>query len=304
VFHASAAAQPSALATEPQLHLSELFAVEVPDSIPFTTLTVSPDGTIVIASRTGPGIHILARERWDPLGADVAPSPVGLGFGADAGVIEIVDGDRRMVLAVDRSGRTVSSRSLAVEGRIVQAARGADGWFLATRDDAGVFSVHRESGSGSTRLLHRIEPVGAEPADGRVAAVGEDLVVTDIVPPYATVRIAPDGRVRSRWELPTDAAGPDAVWIRWFPLVPVALGENSLHTLVDLRSDDRLVLVVAPDGRLLRSGLVRSPVGFVHGVADGNLIVGSRWRQGREIVGYRWTWADGEPSSPSERNQP
>lgn len=282
-----------AQAAAPTLRLTERFSTAIPDSLEFSSIAASADGRqLLLWAATRPVLTLLRDGVMSSIGRGAVAVPAGAAFvGRDGERVEVVDAVGPSLVTLSLADGSHVERPLVVPGTIYNAVRARDGWYVGAVDSQGSYGVYRMSAHGAV-------PVYRAPADSlgdgvvhgaQLSAVDDDVLITDVRPPFTSVRVDGDGKPSLSLHPAGDLGEPGRA-ARWFPMPVVPLGDGFLQVLTDLASDERLLVTFDGTGRVLRRSRLALPVGFVASVPSRQLLVGSRSIDAREIVGYTWSW--------------
>lgn len=277
----------------PRLRLTEQFSTTIPDSLDVSSIAASEDGRLLLWAPTRPVLTLLRDGVISSIGRGVVVVPAGAAFvGRHGDTVEVVDAVRSSLVAVSLADGNHVERPLVVPGTIYNAARSRIGWYVGSVDSQGTYAVYHLAAGGAT-------PVFRIPADSlgdgavrgaHLATEGDDVLVTQVHPPFASFRVGSDGKSSLSFLPVGGMTEPVGRPSRWFPLPIVPLGDGYLQVLADLAGDDRLLVTFDREGNVLRRANVSLPVGFVTSIPASRLLVGSRSIETREIVGYTWSW--------------
>ncbi len=115
---------------------------------------------------------------------------------------------------------------------------------------------------------------------------GAQLVEWSTRLPLSAVQRSMNGRESGRFQLPLSRFADSPAGL-WHVVRPLVLDGLWLVVIADVRSDRRLLVLVAPDGSLVRSTELQSPIGFLAASHLGDLIALSDVTT-RELVLYCW----------------
>jgi hypothetical protein len=275
------------------LRLTERFSTAVPDSLEVSSIAASEDGRqLLLWTATRPVLTLLRGGVLSSIGRGAVAVPAGAAFvGREGDRVEVVDAVGPSLVTLSLVDGSHVERPLAVPGTIYNAVRARDGWYVGAVDSQGSYAVYRMGSHGAV-------PVYRAPADSlgdgvvhgaQLSAVDDDVLITDVRPPFTSVRVDGNGKPSLSFHPAGDPAEPGRA-ARWFPMPVVPLGDGFLQVLTDLASDERLLVAFDRTGRVLRRSSLALPVGFVVSVPSRQLLVGSRSIDAREIVGYTWSW--------------
>lgn len=224
--------------------------------------------------------------------------PVGAAFTGTAGRLEVFDGPRGALLAVEPGGAVASTRIVPTLQRTVMATRARSGWYAVVPDRSELqHTLYYLAEGAAPRPLKRFRRLTPQALpDIRLSPVGDDVLVTQANAPFAALRIDPRGattRITGGFErlgIREDSASArvaDALWVS-LPMIP--LGRRYLQTLVNLRGDRRLLLTFDPSGRgPARQRAIDAPVTFFAAVPQTHTLLALRQLGDPEIVEYAWS---------------
>lgn len=276
------------------LRLHEAFAYPFPDSLRIVSMVArEPDELLAWAPNQGAVLHVV-HGTVTAVGAGHLRLPVGAAF-VDGG-IEVVDAQRRGIVAFAADGAERGFRAIDADGAVRNAVRTRAGWMVGLSSARDGYRVLNLAGD-SAREVARIPAdtsVGAELREGQLASDGDAVLVTDTHAPFTTRRVPDDGTTAATLEpgLPADSVEG----AKWVPLPMLALGDGYVQVLADVTSDRRVLVLFDAAGRVLRQTRLAVPLAFVTTVPGLHLLVGSRAVGARELIGYRWEWErEGSP---------
>ena len=252
-----------------------------------------------VGGAEGGGIVIWAREpnhvvRFEPGLMSVrrwilpaALVPIALWAGAE--ILEVVTRDPPALHLVRTDDGRVERTTAFLDGVLLKAARGTEGWYLLFQSEEGKGVLRLSSGSY----------VDASASAGELT-VGPDgrLWVTATRYPFSAETLwagaGTQQALRPREHLldslRASAGQPD--FATWVSLPLVALDRGYLQSIADLASDRRLIVAYTASGHVLSEVVIDAPLGLLLGATEGPRVYGVRRTNGLEIVEYHYRWGD------------
>lgn len=213
--------------------------------------------------------------------------------------IEVVTADPPGLYYFDtEGGREGATRRVGVEGMLLAATRGREGWYLLSEANTGEVTVRHRTRPGSA-VVERYGALTPDEQDG--------VWLTMTIYPFEAQQLRHDWTEGLVLRPPAQvldsmlAAAAQPNFAMWASLPLVVLNCGYLQTIADLAEDRRLIVIYDQDGRVISHLTLDVPLGLTRGAADRSRVYGARRTGSVEIVAYsyRWTFESGH-SSPTE----
>lgn len=277
-----------------ELELSEALALELPTREPVAGLVATDAGAV--AAWAGGRLFWAASGSGRLLAEIGGPGhPVAAAFVEGDSLLEVVDASGEVVTLRVGGGR-VAHTSFRPPVPIQAAVRTPGGWVGGGTDRVGRYLIFPLQ-PGRDRVLLAFDPdtlVGLGAAAVQLSPAGEDVLVTDLEPPFRTRRMRPDGSVarefQPRHPPPDEPVDTLRGEVRWISLPVVPLQRGYLQTLTDLGSDRRLIVLYDGRGREVRRREVEVPVGITGITPRERYLLASRNAGRPEVLLYSWRW--------------
>ena len=288
----------------PRLNLAREAELRLPDSLVVAGAMLSESGRLMTWSGTGPALTVVSPEGLQTLGERFLVRPVAAALLDGDSVVSALDlSDTVRVVRLSRSGRLLGEAPVALPFTPESAVRAGGGWVVAGRDSADDLWIAAVTDAGQVsgaRGLPLKRPADRSLYTTGLAACGATLYVATRIAPLRLLRVDPDGSVRDLLtagilaELPGDSlsAGRDTYW---GAAPPTCLDAGVAITLVDQRSDTRVLLRFDERGALARAAPLTLPLAFIASAPVSRRMVALRRLNSTEVVWYRWRWGDPEP---------
>jgi hypothetical protein len=233
------------------------------------------------------------------VGGGTLIEPVGADFAVNSSNIEVVDASRFSIVVFAPNGALQAEYPLPLTGVPESAVRIGYAWFIGQRSTDGGYRIDAVDGRHPTSSLSILR-ASRNPRDSAtsgtlmLSVVRGDLLVTRLFAPFKSVRLTSRGDTVLVFESPP--IGSQRQWLgrrstaRWIGLPIIALDSGYLQTFSDVKSDRRLLVRYAADGRIRRITRLDAPIGVVAADPDHDLLFAVRTVGTAELVRYKWTW--------------
>lgn len=280
----------------PSIDLREVASDAVPDSFLVAHVVSADNGVFALTAANWPHLLVGREGVWTEFGAGLLQRPVGIAFASDGSIAEVVDGALQAILHFT-GDRIVRTEPIPLDPHIYTALYSETaGWYVAAVDSIGTTQVYWR---GMDRGQHGIIDIDGLPTDAATNDVilafspSGSLIVARRRQPYVWALVDGDRQVRiidvydkaSKTFRSGSTRFLDPLWVA-IGVLPVS--GNLLYSLADLRSSDRRLLLVTPDGRLVRQTKFEGPMGFVYHIPGQPRVIAVRDLGKQEIVTYGW----------------
>jgi hypothetical protein len=208
---------------------------------------------------------------------------------ADVDNLEIVTGSPPVVHATRHDDGSKITTRLPVEGKVLKAARGVDGWHLLVEASDGTRALHFADGSRGLVAMPVVE-LTVGPDDRLWATESRFPFVATALQPERGAGLILRPEVGILDSLRVQARQRD--FASWVSLPLVALNRGYIQTIADLANDRRLIVAYTPSGGVLSALTVDAPMGFGVATKEGQRLYGARRTNGLEIIEYHYWWDD------------
>ena len=272
-----------------ELVLREESRATLPEPFNISGISMGAGGDLLALSRS-PNIVLRLTTQLATASILILPdSIVPLAAWSEGDRVEIVTASPPELHQLDPDGALLDSTPLELEGTLVAAARGDEGWHVLS-----------DSTSGGGLRLHRIGdpmPTGVD-AYGHLTLGQHGAVwLARTIYPYEARQFRRD-RSRGLTLHPTfapldsmRAAAGQQDFASWMALPLVVLQGGYLQTIADIMYDRRLMIVYNEAGHVVATQVITAPLGLVVGDPRRKRVYGVRRTDRAEIVEYSYRWA-------------
>ena len=169
-----------------------------------------------------------------------------------------------------------------------------NGTILLLREKDGISTLEvAQIPTGRRLWRYRLKRDGDAMKGDEILLSGSELgfTINSMHPPYEFLTVAMNGEGTDEVNRITPALknrlrGEGAEWIA-LQAVPLQKGRY-IQTIVDVRGDRRLIVIVDDSGRVLRQVAVQVPMRFIDASPRSRLLLAGRNLETQELVVYRW----------------
>lgn len=266
--------------------LKEESAWTVPGEFNLAGLSSGPCGE-VLAWATRPNTVLRMTPALEPERSWVLPSHVlPLAAWSQGETLEVITRVPPMLHQFGSEGSPVQSVHLEVDGRLIAAARGTQGWYL--------LSGSVSAGAGHLRLDGHPGQAFVK-TSGTITPDDSGVWLTDLHYPFEARRFRDDWS-RDLTLLPPKelldsmrSALGQVDFSVWASLPVAILTHGYMQTIADHGNDRRLLVVYDNAGAVVSSAVLNVPLGLMLGTRNHRLY-GARRTDIVEIVGYSYEW--------------
>lgn len=230
---------------------------------------------------------------------------IGARLVGPTGWVELIDGNAQMAIVIDRQGQVKAEHSLSLPVPSLQAVYRRLAWYFLGRIQDSSYAVFRMENGRDARATQtsRIGLVSKQTI--WISGLAEAIAVTNVVDPGLGSNIF--GEIDQKLQVSSSAmlmeeltADPNALWRS---LMPIDLGSGFLQVISDQRSDHRIVVRFAPDGKVQTFSKIDAPLGFIGSVPPTSTLFATRAGTVVDVVRYKWRWLKGPAVPKLEKEQ-
>jgi hypothetical protein len=227
---------------------------------------------------------------WRSICPDQIHHPAGAAF-TKLGSIAVVDASGPQVVSW-ASG--TGCRAITILGRlaITQAAALPSGWALSMDDSSGARLIVYVGPAGDEEwraVLASEGPATDRRGEAFLMSVGSDILLAEYMWPFRLRRLA-KGKNRLHVTSPMEGwRSPELIadtLRNWRALRPFPWGPGMIQTLIDPRSDGRLIVRYGSGDKVESIARVNAPFGLLASSPSGRLVLGYRRLAASELVVY------------------
>lgn len=282
-------------ASGPELELTEVKAVRLPERVSVLGGVLGPDGTVLL---WGAGSIWLKPDGAAPFveycrGGLVAPRYVA--YSARLRRYEVYDSASGHMYSMHPGQGCRREIVWATENRASLVVRTESEWVELSLTDAtrAKFRAARHHARDTVVQLPQWRALRFGKSTDYVAwSSASAVLLTENTFPFRTLRVQatsePTVISDPVSQLPADSRA--RLLAGWTSLRPVFVEHAMLQVLADPRSDERLLLVLDKHGRLLRTRALDVAIGLLCADSATRTLLAIRNVGGRELVYYRWRW--------------
>lgn len=253
---------------------------------------LAPNGALVFWSRESKAVRWTDGRSMRDLCLGVNLNPLAAAFNATSKKIEIVDGQTGRIFQTNPGGACRVKSTMGRAGRVQAAAyaRGAGQWFGLMRRDSRTFVVVVENNGRRSQLRTPHIPE-QDLAATHMTASQTGVVFSTLKAPFAWRSVAPTGRIESHGrpfradttiKMASDSAGISEL----FGTPVRAIDAGFIQLLSDPRSDLRVLVTYAPNGRANKVSAIKLSLGLLDFEPTANRLLALRRTDMAEIVTY------------------
>lgn len=222
-----------------------------------------------------------------------------LAVSSRASGLEVVGAEPPALHYFDAEGAPRGETALSIDGMLLSAARGTDGWYLLSESSAGVVAVRHRGRAGYAVV----------PRYGALTPDEDGVWITATTYPFEARLLHDDWSRGVTLRPPAEvldsmrAAAEQRDLTVWASLPLVVLDRRYVQTIADLEQDRRLIVVYDRAGTVLTSLAVDVPLGIL-AAAGHRRVYAVRRTDVLEIVGYSYEWGDASRSLPATDGGP
>ncbi len=284
--------KPSGGSRAPVVELVEERVVTVDPSWMIAGGAFGDSGQIAVFGDSG--VRLSSGDGWSDQVCVKLTRPDAIGS-RGRGVFDMLDRDEKTVFRYERGGQCKVAFPLAIAGSIVAGAPSEGGWFLIVAEPhADVPLLVRIDSSGRKQWSKPIPLPLAAGSEFLVSTSGDNAVVARFLEPHDWVVVDALGveigghRGSERAWFPVSLDADHPLKADWRSTSVMFVGDGVIQTIVDLNSDDRLLVAFPTWGGQPSVRRVTAALGFF--AAHDSWLLAMRRTDRAELVAYRVSW--------------
>jgi len=272
-----------------------MWSVRLPDTVQIAGTALVGAGKILIGTHSPFSLLVLNRRGIQLLPVERTLDGRGLLFAATRRGLALYDPTMDRLLIEEEGQLSPHGASHAGDGPVETTAVDGRWLFLAGPEQdsywVSVFDLQTDTLVAGFTVSNSD---GLPPHSARFALGPGGAYLSFMRYPFTIRHITPQGCntlfFRMPDVLPTKDNTSSQEYREWISMGLLALDRALILQLADPASDDRLVLLIDPAGRVLRTTTIHAAVGFVAADHLTRTLYAIRSLNVRELVAYRWTW--------------